>query len=132
MGIFGMLPFRKIKAARRLAEEIELLHNSPLLDPVWYRQNYSDLGDSPIDVARHYLEHGAAVGRNPGPLFDTKFYLEQNPDVVASGMNPLIRCVRHGRRAEAYPVDSGDGHSRSSGRFDVRWRSMKSAVSKDR
>src|ERR1700733_9231991 len=68
-----------------LAENIEILHESPLLDPVWYRQTYSDLRDTPIDVARHYLEHGAAEGRNPSPAFDTVFYLQANPDVASSG-----------------------------------------------
>jgi glycosyltransferase involved in cell wall biosynthesis len=81
---------------RRASGNIELLRQSPLLDPVWYRQTYADLRDSPIDVARHYLEHGAAEGRNPSALFDTKFYLEQNPDVTAAGMNPLIHYILHG------------------------------------
>jgi glycosyltransferase involved in cell wall biosynthesis len=87
---------KKSDAARRLAEELEILHNSPLVDPVWYRQTYPDLRDAPIDVARHYLEHGAAEGRNPHPLFDTKFYLAQNPDVVESGVNPLLHYIQHG------------------------------------
>jgi len=88
----------KSEAERRLAEQIELLHNSPLVDPVWYRQTYADLRDTPIDVARHYLEHGAAEGRNPGPFFDTKFYLKQNPDVAASGMNPLVHYILRGEK----------------------------------
>ncbi len=51
------------KADKRLAEDIEILHNSPLVDAVWYRQTYPDFRDTPIDVARHYLERGAAEGR---------------------------------------------------------------------
>jgi GT2 family glycosyltransferase len=86
------------KSDKRLSEEIEILHNSPLLDPVWYRQTYSDLRDTPVNVARHYLEHGAQEGRDPGPLFDTKFYLEQNPDVAASGMNPLVHYILCGAK----------------------------------
>jgi O-antigen biosynthesis protein len=88
----------KSEAGRRLAEQIELLRNSPLVDPIWYRQTYADLRDTPIDVARHYLEHGTAEGRNPGPLFGTNFYLEQNPDVAASGMNPLLHYIFYGAR----------------------------------
>jgi GT2 family glycosyltransferase/SAM-dependent methyltransferase len=99
----GVTMFRRVfskaaKADRRLAQEIELLHKSPLLDPVWYRQTYPDLRAAPIDVARHYLEHGAREGRNPGPLFDTKFYLAQNPDVAACGMNPLVHYIRFGAK----------------------------------
>ncbi|WP_158813598.1 glycosyltransferase [Methylocapsa sp. S129] len=81
-----------------MAEATNILHNSPLLDPVWYRQNSSDLRDTPVDVARHYLERGAREGRNPHPLFDTKFYLEQNPDVAASGANPLVHYILHGAK----------------------------------
>jgi GT2 family glycosyltransferase/glycosyltransferase involved in cell wall biosynthesis len=105
MRIFEMLPWRNSKAESRLAEEIELLHNSPLLDPVWYRQKYADLRNTPIDVARHYLEHGAREGRNPGPLFDTKFYLEQNPDVAATGINPVVHYVLYGAKEgrDPYP-----------------------------
>ncbi len=91
------------EAAKRLAEDIEILHKSPLLDPVWYRQTYLDLRDTPIDVARHYLEHGAAEGRNPHPLFDTKFYLEQNPDVAEAGINPLVHFILHGAKEDRDP-----------------------------
>ena len=75
--MFGGFFSRKYKTAKRLAREIEILHKSALLNPVWYRQTYQDLRATPIDVARHYLEHGAQEGRNPDPLFDTKFYLQQ-------------------------------------------------------
>jgi GT2 family glycosyltransferase len=96
MAVLARFSSRNAKTARRLTEEIEILHKSPLVDSVWYRQTYQDLRDTPIDVARHYLEHGAAEGRNPHPLFDTKFYVEQNSDVVASGMNPLLHYILHG------------------------------------
>src|ERR1700677_4221114 len=91
------------KSDKRLAEEIEILHKSPLVDPVWYRQTYADLRDTPIDVARHYLQHGAAERRNPGPFFDTKFYLEQNPDVAASGLNPLVHFIKYGSSEQRDP-----------------------------
>ena len=100
--IFGMPFSRRSKAAEPLAEEIDILHKSALVDPVWYRQTYPDLRDTPVDVARHYLEHGAAEGRNPGPFFDTNFYLGQNPDVVAPGMKSrLVHYIDMGpRKAE--------------------------------
>jgi hypothetical protein len=97
MRLLRNLPLmRKSRDADPLAEAIDILRKSPLLDPVWYRQNSPDLRDTPIDVARHYLEHGANEGRNPHPLFDTKFYLEQNPDVAASGINPLVHYLTIG------------------------------------
>jgi hypothetical protein len=96
VGVFEKLFPKNATAASRLAEEIELLHNSPLLDAVWYRQTYVDVRDTPIDVARHYVEHGAGEGRDPGPLFDTKFYLRRYPDVRASGKNALVHFLRTG------------------------------------
>ena len=81
------------------------------MDPVWYRRTYFDLRDTPIDVARHYLEHGAAEGRNPHPLFDTNFYLEQNPDVVAAGANPLVHYITCGAK------EGRDPHRL----FDTQW-----------
>ena len=80
----------------RFAKEIELLRKSSLLDPVWYRQSHEDLRATPLDVARHYLEHGAAEGRNPSALFDTSFYLKLYPDVAASGTNPLVHYILKG------------------------------------
>jgi GT2 family glycosyltransferase len=111
MGIFRNVFSRKFAAAKGLAEEIEILRRSPLLDPVWYRQTYPDLRHTPIDVARHYLEHGAAEGRNPSPQFDTKFYLEQNPDVAASGVNPLVHYILDGARKgrDPHPISDSDG-----------------------
>jgi len=111
MRIFGRFSTGPSKAARRLAEDIELLHNSRLVDSVWYRETYVDLRDTPIDVARHYLEHGAAEGRNPGPLFDTKFYLKQNPDVAASGMNPLVHYILHGAKEPTQQAQQNSGGS---------------------
>ena len=32
----------------------------------------------------------------PHPLFDTDWYLQQNPDVAAAGMNPLLHYMQHG------------------------------------
>ena len=94
--IMQRLSSKNTKATKRLAEEVELLHESPFLDPVWYRQTYPDLRTTPIDVARHYLEHGASEGRNPSPFFDTKFYLDQNLDVAAASVNPLVHYLEHG------------------------------------
>lgn len=87
-----------------LADDILLLRSSQLVDPIWYREAYADLRDVPIDAARHYLEYGAAEGRNPGPDFDTNFYLEQNPDVLAAGMNPLVHFLRHGESEGRLPL----------------------------
>ena len=68
----------------------------PLFDASFYLEQNPDVAASGIDPFQHYLEHGAAEGRDPNPLFDTSFYLERNPDVAASGMNPLQHYLEHG------------------------------------
>ena len=39
---------------------------------------------------------GIAEGRDPGPLFDVKWYLANNPDVAATGLNPLVHYFQFG------------------------------------
>lgn len=96
--IFPRLSFSSSNKREHVSSaDIKLLRASKLLDPIWYRQNYDDLRDHPIDAAYHYLRYGAEEGRNPGPEFDTNFYLENNPDVRASGMNPLIHFIQYGK-----------------------------------
>jgi hypothetical protein len=44
----------------------------------------------------HYLEHGAAEGREPGPHFCAADYLRANPDVAEAGANPLLHFLEFG------------------------------------
>ncbi len=68
--VFGFSSRLRRADKRKLFKHVELLRSSPLLDPIWYRENYSDLSSKPLDVAVHYLTFGAAEGRNPGPNFN--------------------------------------------------------------
>jgi glycosyltransferase involved in cell wall biosynthesis len=49
-------------------------------------------------AARHYSSTGWKEGRDPGPRFSTRFYLQHYPDVAASGVNPLFHYIRHGKQ----------------------------------
>jgi len=42
------------------------------------------------------LSSGFKEKRSPHPLFDTRYYFEQNPDVKASGVNPLTHFLHIG------------------------------------
>ncbi|MEM8677633.1 MAG: hypothetical protein AAGF83_27800 [Cyanobacteria bacterium P01_G01_bin.67] len=65
-----------------------------------------------VASVEHYLNSGAAEGRNPSPLFDSEYYLEQNPDVATAlaggsfGGDPLLHYVSvgaaEGRDPNAY------------------------------
>lgn len=78
----------------------QLVSQSELFDGEWYLATYPDLQhveryrQAPQD---HYLLFGGFEGRDPGPQFDSSFYLEQYPDVASSKMNPLAHYLLYGR-----------------------------------
>jgi len=47
------------------------------------------------DAVAHYGELGQHAGANPHPLFNTRWYLSQNPEAAASGSNPLLHFIDH-------------------------------------
>ena len=64
-----------------------------LFDPAHYRAQLR----WPIrDGLAHYLERGWRRRLDPHPLFSTGFYLDENPDVAAAGVCPLVHFVRFG------------------------------------
>jgi glycosyltransferase involved in cell wall biosynthesis len=87
-----------------------------LLDPAWYRQSHPDLRETPVNVARHYLDYGAREGRNPSPHFHTTFYLKNNPDVAESGINPLLHFILYGMSEgrEPFPLGAQSDPQRSA------------------
>jgi hypothetical protein len=86
----------RVRAYRRLRRDRQLIAASGLFDGNWYLDRYPDCRAPWIDPVLHYLRHGAAEGRNPGPLFDGDRYLEQNPGVREAGVNPLVHYLRQG------------------------------------
>ena len=59
-----------------------------------------------INPLLHYLSHGAAERRDPHPLFETSFYLEQKPHVAALGVNPLAHFLAEGPTPAFDPLSS--------------------------
>jgi hypothetical protein len=49
-----------------------------------------------VDPLEHFQTSGWREGRDPNQFFDTKFYLNQNPDVAAAGVNPLQHYETYG------------------------------------
>lgn len=83
----------------------------------WYLSHYAELLNDPEavgDPLGHFLSKGVSEQRNPGPGFNTEWYLEEYEDVRASGMNPLVHYLRHGRQEERWPtpyLGGMQGHS---------------------
>jgi hypothetical protein len=90
-------PFRKTdKKKRQLQKQIHLIKSSGLFDEQWYLAQYPDVAQNGVDPIRHYLQNGAAEGRNPSPTFHTQMYRESHPEVMQSGENPLVHYIRQG------------------------------------
>lgn len=88
-----LYPFRALVRKRieaQLRYEERLIRESNLFDLEWYKARHPESRDNPI---RHYLRRGALIGADPSPHFSTLAYLEQNPGVRASGLNPLVDFI---------------------------------------
>ncbi len=94
-------------ARLRLVKDVTAFHRavriaaSPLFDENHYRsQLQAATGRTGprkrLALAEHYVRHGAALGLDPHPLFDTAYYLMRYPDVAARGENPLAHYLAPG------------------------------------
>jgi GT2 family glycosyltransferase len=75
----------------------KLIAQSGVFDGAWYVARYEDVGETGQDPFRHFIDHGLEEGRDPGPAFSTRFYLQQNPDVFDSGLTALVHYLAFGR-----------------------------------
>ena len=120
--------------------QIALIRGSSLFDAEWYRARHPDIvarprrlalggRDEAARLAAHYLHHGAAEGRDPGPGFGTRAYYLAHPDVAGAGWNALVHYEVAGRAEgrEAAPAGAGPSEAsdaaliEASELFDAAW-----------
>jgi O-antigen biosynthesis protein len=83
-------------AAHRSASEIRAaIEASGLFDPEFYRAHNPDIVKRQVEPLGHYLRSGAREGRNPNPLFDTRYYAAL-AKLDAGSMNPLFHYLSEG------------------------------------
>ncbi len=82
------------KSLRELHQSAALIRASSLLDAAWYRVEYADRVSAKTDFVLHFLRHGVTQGCDPNPFFDTRWYVERNPD--AAEVNPLVHYLTAG------------------------------------
>ena len=87
---------KRRQSAARTALKRDIVAGSHLFDREWYLGRYPDVAIAGVDAALHYVRHGAAEGREPGPGFDGRWYLQRYPDVAAARLNPLLHYIMHG------------------------------------
>jgi hypothetical protein len=105
----------------------ELIAASGLFDAHWYSTVYgTEIGK--VDPLEHYIATGWKRGYSPSLTFDVPFYLKDNPDVAATGVEPLEHYLLHGalEGRPRVPADVGRGGREliaASGLFDAQWYS---------
>ena len=67
----------------------------------WYRHHNHDVAISGRDPVEHFLSVGLSENRNPNPLFNALWYLENHE--VPDGMPALLHYLEAGRRERARP-----------------------------
>lgn len=82
---------RAAKAAARMLHRVDPSSNpiKEIFDDKWYASTYGIAGDRAA-LLQDFVQHGAAKGRNPSPLFDAKWYAEQNPDLAELTVLELV------------------------------------------
>lgn len=81
-----------------------LLMRHPMFDAEWYAEQYlKKNGTHVLNPLWHYLTVGWMKGFSPGPLFDIRWYLAQNLDVAAAGVEPLSHYITRGWREGRSP-----------------------------
>src|SRR5574341_317454 len=77
--------------------DLAIIRNSDLFNRDWYLAHNSDVAESGISPALHYLQFGGFEGRDPGPEFSSSWYLATYKDVEQARINPLLHYLKHGR-----------------------------------
>ena len=87
---FITFPVRKLQHTIQAHRYLDLIKSSDLFNEGWYLAHNRDVAQSKIDPAKHYLLMGGIEGRDPGPNFSSRAYLESYPDVRKRSINPLV------------------------------------------
>lgn len=98
-GLRGWVKRRLVRsvASQGEAAAAKELRKSGLFDGAWYLSTYPEVAETGLSPALHYLRHGAAEGKDPGPEFSTKHYLGRHRQLARIGTNPLLNHLRTGQ-----------------------------------
>ncbi|WP_375461846.1 glycosyltransferase [uncultured Enterovirga sp.] len=94
-----------------------LLARTDLFDEAWYVRVNRDVGVSGMKAIQHFVRHGAAELRDPGPAFDSNFYQLLYPDYLERSRSPLADYIRFGR-SRGYLARGPSGYQRWIDAFD--------------
>lgn len=69
----------------------------PHFDENYYLKKYPEVKTAELDALTHFCRQGWKLGNDPSEFFSTSRYLEKNPDVAATGVNPFWHYIVAGR-----------------------------------
>lgn len=79
-----------------------IIQESKLFDEEYYKKLVGSFFPYSTPLS-HFVNVGYRKKLSPSPYFSTEFYLTQNDDVNASGMNPLLHYILHGEEEGRCP-----------------------------
>jgi glycosyltransferase involved in cell wall biosynthesis len=74
-------------------DETNRILGSGYFDESYYRLQFPSNFFNDINPVEHYFTKGGFEGKNPSPLFDSKFYTDIHRDVKIEGINPLYHYL---------------------------------------
>ena len=87
-------------------ENIWLIENSELFDEEWYLNRYSEVAESRVSPAEHYLDIGENAGYFPSKKFDPIWYCTRYPDIQSANFGALLHYIRYGFSEGRLPKSS--------------------------
>jgi hypothetical protein len=85
------------EGALDLLDRVVTIRACGLFDEIWYMAKYGDRLSENQDPVEHYTTEGYKIGLLPSIHFDSSRYARENPDVAASGMDPLYHYIKFGK-----------------------------------
>lgn len=110
----GFLQRRRIEEWRRALADCELFV------PDWYRAAHPDVAAAGVDPLEHYLDTGWKEGRDPGPEFDSRYYVRRYSDMAQVQQPALVHYWIHGRNEGRFPNQAKEDEHRKYSRWQRR------------
>jgi lipopolysaccharide biosynthesis protein len=94
---WARLPERTKIAEPSIEECAELIRESGLFDPEFYRSHNEDVATSNHDPLDHFMRYGYREGRDPSATFNTRYYARVALRDYGWDGNPLVHYILEGR-----------------------------------
>lgn len=113
-----------VKESKYCYRLMKIVKKYGLFDADFYRSQIGYLeNESEYKLLEHYLKFGWKNYLNPCNDFNTRFYIEQNPDIAEKEMNPLVHYILFGHDEGRYPAEDYNFY-REWARFESKKHSI--------